>query len=108
LIQTSSTTKTTIACAYWTLNLHIISWFKWILPIHSSSTSGEAFLYPFASMADESKPAKNGPQAQIDPITVGEIASIAKTRIKKEFWDYYECGSDTQTVLHENEAAFKA
>ena len=59
-------------------------------------------------MADESKPSKNGPQGQIDPITLAEIASIAKTRIKKEFWDYYECGADTQTVLHENEAAFKA
>ncbi|PMD28515.1 S-2-hydroxy-acid oxidase [Hyaloscypha hepaticicola] len=59
-------------------------------------------------MADESEPSKNGPQGQIDPITVAEIASIAKTRIKKEFWDYYECGADTQTVLHENEAAFKA
>ena len=53
--------------------------------------------------SEESKPP--GPD---DPITLAEVASIAKTRIRKEVWDYYECGADSQTALHENEAAFKA
>ncbi len=44
----------------------------------------------------------------MDPITLAEVASIAKTRIKKEVWDYYACGADNQTALRENEAAFKA
>lgn len=43
-----------------------------------------------------------------DPITVPEIASIAKTMMEKEVWDYYACGADDQTALRENEAAFKA
>ena len=42
-----------------------------------------------------------------DPITIAELAVIAKTKLKKEVWDYYECGADSQTVLRENEAAFK-
>jgi (S)-2-hydroxy-acid oxidase len=59
-------------------------------------------------MSDENEPRKNRLQVPIDPITIAEIASIAKSRIKKEFWDYYDCGADSQTVLHDNEAAFKA
>lgn len=46
--------------------------------------------------------------AIVDPITLTEVASVAKTRARKEVWDYYECGADSQTVLHENENAFKA
>jgi len=56
-------------------------------------------------MGKESEPKEN---ATIDPITLSEVASIAKSRIKKDVWDYYECGADSQTALHENEAAFKA
>lgn len=41
-----------------------------------------------------------------DPITIAELAAIAKTRLKRSVWDYYECGADSQTVLHENESTF--
>jgi (S)-2-hydroxy-acid oxidase len=50
---------------------------------------------------------KSGLQVPIDPITLSEVASVAKSLIKKEVWDYYDCGADSQTALHENEAAFK-
>lgn len=50
---------------------------------------------------------KSGLQVPIDPITLSEVASVAKSLIKKEVWDYYDCGADSQTAPHENEAAFK-
>jgi (S)-2-hydroxy-acid oxidase len=50
---------------------------------------------------------KSGLQVPIDPITLSEVASVAKSLIKKEVWDYYDCGADSQTALHENEAAFE-
>jgi (S)-2-hydroxy-acid oxidase len=59
-------------------------------------------------MSDGNETEGSQPHVQEDPITLSEVASIAKTRIRKEVWDYYECGADTQTALHENEAAFKA
>ncbi|PMD43166.1 S-2-hydroxy-acid oxidase [Hyaloscypha variabilis F] len=59
-------------------------------------------------MSDGHEPEGSQPHVREDPITLSEVASIAKTRIRKEVWDYYECGADTQTALHENEAAFKA
>jgi len=59
-------------------------------------------------MVNENDRAETKPPGSDDPITLAEVASIAKTRTRKEAWDYYECGADTQTALHENEAAFKA
>jgi (S)-2-hydroxy-acid oxidase len=58
-------------------------------------------------MDDKKEQKKSGLQVPIDPITLSEVASIAKFRIKKEVWDYYDCGADSQTALHENEVAFK-
>ena len=58
-------------------------------------------------MDDNKEQKKPGLQVPIDPSTLSEVASVAKSRIKKEVWDYYDCGADSQTALHENEAAFK-
>ena len=58
-------------------------------------------------MCNKSEAMKPILQVRIDPITVAEVSSVTKTRIK-EVWDCYS-GADSQTVkLHENEAAFKS
>ena len=59
-------------------------------------------------MGDDNDATESKPPIPDDPITLAEVSSIAKTRIRTEVWDYYECGADSQTALHENEAAFKA
>lgn len=75
---------------------------------HFHKTQLKVFLDFFRrKMGEKSEPRKSGLQVPVDPITVAEIASIAKSRIKKDVWDYYGCGADSQNVLHENEAAFK-
>jgi (S)-2-hydroxy-acid oxidase len=59
-------------------------------------------------MEDRNEHTNPGCHVTIDPVTLSEVASMAKLRIKKEVWDYYQCGADSQTALYENEAAFKA
>lgn len=59
-------------------------------------------------MCEKRVPGDKGLQVPIHPLTIAEVAAVANTRIKKEVWDYYECGADNQTALRENEAAFKA
>lgn len=41
-----------------------------------------------------------------DPITVDEAMQIAKTRLPKNIWDFYICGSDDGNAVKRNSEAF--
>lgn len=41
-----------------------------------------------------------------DPITVNEIASLAKENLNPDVWSYYECGADDGLALDRNTRDF--
>jgi len=41
-----------------------------------------------------------------DPVTVDEIASIAKHNLDPDVWNYYECGADDGLALGKNTLDF--
>lgn len=49
---------------------------------------------------------RNGYTTVEDPITIAEIADIAKRKLSKQVWDYYASGSDEEVAVARNKTAF--
>lgn len=47
------------------------------------------------------------PKSSTTPITVADFKEIARQRLEKPVWDYYNAGADDENTINRNEEIYK-